>query len=139
VTIVGVVLIDLLAVAFLAWILGLVQQGRLYVGYGVILVATLVAVATVVSVPVLRAAVDAILQRLFGTAGPLVVAFSFVTLLLIYILTQVTIVSNRLATLVQDLAIRQADAATPRKSDAPEGNDQDTGRANTVITSNRLT
>lgn len=107
-TFAGVVALDVLAAAFVAWILILVSRGRLYVGYGVILVAAFAALGTIASVPGLRRSIHGLLERLFGPWGPLVVALSFVALLLVYILTQVTIVSNRLVTVVQDLAIREA-------------------------------
>ncbi|HET7294253.1 MAG TPA: hypothetical protein VFM88_17650 [Vicinamibacteria bacterium] len=111
----GGLVIDALALAFLIWVLNLVRIGRLYVGYGVILVALAAASAGVVSITPLRAATQAALARLFGAGGPLVVALCMLVLLLAYVLTQVTLLASRLATLVQELAIRHA-AEPPRSS-----------------------
>lgn len=120
-TLAGILLIDLVIVAFVAWILRLVYRNRLYVGYGVLLVAALTGLGVVASVPALRQALDGALSWLFGPAGPLVVSLTVLTLLLVYVFTQVTILSNRLVTLVQDLAIREADA--PGKDGPPRGDE----------------
>jgi hypothetical protein len=104
----GILVLDALGVALLLWLLDLVRRGRLYVGYGVIFVLGVSGACLVLSVSPLRSAADRALSQLFPSAGPLVVGLAAVMLLLIYILTQVTIISNRLADVVQELAIREA-------------------------------
>jgi len=120
-TLAGTLVLDLLALGFLLWVLNLVRIGRLYVGYGVILVLLIGASAGVVSVAPLRSSMDAALARLFGAGGPLVLALCFLVLLVAYVLTQVTLLANRLATLVQELAIRNADEAVRKPSSRPTG------------------
>ncbi len=104
----GIVAIDLGCLLLLAWVLNLVRLGRLYVGYGALFVGLLAFSAGAVSVPPLERAVTAGLRLFFPSGGVTVLGFAFVLLLLIYILTQMTILSNRLAEVVQDLAITRA-------------------------------
>ena len=104
----GVVAVDLACLVLLAWVLNLVRLGRLYVGYGALFVALLAVCAATVSVPPLEQAVTVGLSIFFPSGGVTVLGFAFVVLLLIYILTQMTILSNRLSAVVQDLAIAQA-------------------------------
>ena len=104
----GVVAVDLGCLVLLAWVLNLVRLGRLYVGYGALFVALLALSAAAVSVPPLERAVTAGLQIFFPGGGVTVLGFAFVVLLLIYILTQMTILANRLSAVVQDLAITRA-------------------------------
>jgi hypothetical protein len=107
-TLAGIVLLDALGVALLIWILELVRRGRLYVGYGVIFILGTSATCLVLSAPPLHAIASAQLARLFPNHGLLVVGLAAVALLLIYIFAQLTVLSNRLAAVVQELAIREA-------------------------------
>jgi hypothetical protein len=115
----GVVLVDLASVAILFWILNLVRRDRLYVGYGVLFVGVLLATMVAVSVPPLTRLLSAGLAVFFPAGGPAVLGFAFVLLLLVYILTQTSILSNRVAALVQDLALSQA-RARPGSDSKPE-------------------
>lgn len=113
----GVVVLDLLALALLVWVLNLVRLGRLYVGYGALFVATLAFVAVAASVPPLARLLESGLERLFPSAGATLLGFAFVLCLLVYILTQMTILSNRLSSLVQEIALSRAEDP----QDAPRG------------------
>ena len=107
-TVVGVVVFDVFNLAVLLWLLDSVRRGRLYVGYGGILIALLVGVVSTVSVPALRSTAAAALSTLFPAAPVPVVGFALVALLLIYVLGQLTILSNRLAQVIQELALKEA-------------------------------
>jgi hypothetical protein len=104
----GVLLALLLAFVLLVWVLNLVRLGRLYVGYGALFVAVLLFSAAAVSIPPLTRLLGAGLRFFFPAGGAVVVGFAFVLFLLIYILTQMTILSNRLSALVQELALARA-------------------------------
>jgi uncharacterized protein DUF2304 len=108
VTVAGVVVFDVFGLAVLLWLLDSVRRGRLYVGYGVILIGLLVGVVSAVSVPALRSAAAEELSALFPAAPVAVVGFALVALLLIYVLGQLTILSNRLAQVIQELALKEA-------------------------------
>jgi hypothetical protein len=111
-----------IAGALVAWIFNLVRQDRLYVGYGVIFGIAITTAAVMVGLPpifgegaMLRAHVE----------GFIVGASAFVVLILVYTLSQVTLWSNRLTALTQELAIRQAerplgqDSAPAQRSEPP--------------------
>ncbi len=107
-TVAGIVVFDVFSLAVLLWLLDSVRRGRLYVGYGVLLIGLLVAVVSTVSVPALSSGAQAALSRLFPAAPVAVVGFALVALLLIYVLGQLTILSNRVAEVVKELALAGA-------------------------------
>lgn len=104
---------ELLIVAAVAalislWILDLVRRERLYPGYGIVLILTIGGATVLAVIPAVRAAATEILGA--GDPGTtlILLALLFITSLIAYVLSQITIVSNRLTTLVQELAIREA-------------------------------
>ena len=104
----GVLVLDLMGIILLIWVLDLVRRGQLYVGYGVmVVVATLMTIVTL-SFPGLLALVTRLVGAVFPASAFTLLALGFIILLLVYILTQLTIISNRLAQLVQELAIQRA-------------------------------
>ena len=116
-TVAGVVVFDVFSLAVLLWLLDSVRRGRLYVGYGVILIGMLVGIVSTVSVPALRTVAAEELSTLFPTAPVAVVGFALVALLLIYVLGQLTILSNRLSQVIQELALREARQYPSHRSD----------------------
>jgi hypothetical protein len=90
------------------WVLNLIRGGRLYVGYGV---------ALIVGVPMACAiTLAAWPDRTTGEAGGLPVAAILLAgllaggFILAYVFSQLTIVANRVAQVVQELAIERAGA-----------------------------
>jgi hypothetical protein len=103
--ILGTFFLDIVAVAVLIWVLDLTRRGRLYVGYGVIFVVAIVGAMIVISVPPLLEFVTNWLDALSPVPGFTLLVFGFTLVMLVYILTQTTVISNRLAEVVQELAI----------------------------------
>lgn len=109
----GVLLIDAIGVLTIVWLFQLVRRDRLYVGYGVIFVLVIAAGLILLSFPAARGPL-AWLGDLASQAPALVaLGLAFVTLMLIYVLSQMTQVSNRLTRLTQELAIRDALESKP--------------------------
>jgi len=108
VTIQGTILLDLIGFVLLLWILDQVRRDRLYVGYGVIFVLTVLGAILILSVPPLLALVTKLLGAVFPVSALTLLALCFMVFMLVYVLTQVTLLSNRLATVTQQLAIQQA-------------------------------
>jgi hypothetical protein len=118
----GRLLLLVAGLAMLAWMVHLARVGRLYAGYAIIFIAGLLGFVTLALVPGLPSSLAARLELLFPGLGVLVPALGAVFLLFVYVLTQVTILSNRVAALVQELAIERARTsraahAEPRPSD----------------------
>jgi hypothetical protein len=109
-TLQGILVLNLIAVALLVWVLNLVRHGRLYVGYGVIFVAATIGTMLLLTVPWLQMTVTRLIGAVFPASALTLLALCFIVLMLLYILTQITIVSNRLSKLVQQLAIERARA-----------------------------
>jgi hypothetical protein len=119
-TIQGIIVLNLIGIGLLFWVLHLVRLGRLYVGYGVIFILTILMTIVLLSVPGLLTIVTHMVGAVFPASALTLLALCFIVLLLVYVLTQVTIISNRLAVLAQELAIRQASEDAKRR----EGNSQ---------------
>ncbi len=102
----GIVAGTVVGLALLLWVVTLVRQDRLYAGYGVIFVfGTLAAMAVLLVPPLLRLATEASVALLPAPSlglGALVI-FTF---LIVYVFVQISILSNRVMTLTQELAIR---------------------------------
>lgn len=102
----GVLVISLIVLGLLVWVLNLVRSGRLYVGYGVIFVVGFLVILVTVAVPRLLYGLTALVGAIFPASALTLIALACFTLMFIYVLSQLTILSNRLAILTQELAIR---------------------------------
>ncbi len=119
-TTLGTLVLILAAALMGGWILDLIRRGRLYVGYGIVLLALIVMVVVVAVVPLARDLAHALLVRLFPSEPVAVVGLTALLLLLIYLLHQLSVLSDRVATLTQELAIRGA---------SPKAEERESGRA----------
>jgi hypothetical protein len=125
----GIFLLDLLGIALSAWIFNLIRRDKLYVGYGTILLISIAAIMVGVSLAPLRALGESILEIFFPASALTLAAFGYLFLMLIYVLTQITILSDRLAEFVQDAAIREAHlkSVSRAKALAPTDISQESG------------
>jgi hypothetical protein len=115
----GIFLLDLISVIYILWNISLVRQGRLYVGYSVIFIVLILLTMITITITPLLEFVTRLVGAIFPASALTLLALAFIVLLLIYILTQTTILSNRIAALVQELAIRQAGEQAPKNTDGP--------------------
>jgi hypothetical protein len=115
-TLQGIVVLNLIAVALLLWVANLVRRGALYAGYGVIFILVTLSVMIVLSIPQLLSLLVRLVGAVFPVSALTLLALCFIVFMLVYILTQVTVLSNRLATLTQGLAIQQAKEQAERKA-----------------------
>ena len=104
----AVLVLDLMGLFFLIWILNLVRHGRLYVGYGVIFIVAILGTMVTLSVPQLLLGVTHLVGAIFPASALTLLALGFIVLMLLYVLSQLTLVSNRLAVLIQELAIERS-------------------------------
>jgi hypothetical protein len=107
-TVQGILIINIMGIALLFWVSNLVRKGRLYVGYGVIMILAILGIQIIVSVPRLLFLLTHLVGAVFPVSALTMMALGFIVMMLVYILTQLTIISNRLAALTQALAIEQA-------------------------------
>jgi uncharacterized membrane protein YcjF (UPF0283 family) len=105
---VDVLLVDVAGVLLIVWLFNLIRRGRLYVGYGAIFVLVTAAGLVALSIPALLQRFNRLGTLLYSAAGLVVLAIAFVLLMLIYILSQLTQLSNRVTLLAQELALRRA-------------------------------
>ncbi len=104
----GIILLILVGLVLIIWILDLVRRDRLYVGYGAVFIIPIVCIILVLSIPQLLNSITRLIGAIYPASALTLLALCFIVFMLVYILTQVTIVSNRLAVVVQELAIQRA-------------------------------
>ena len=111
--------IVLVALLLTGWVFNLVRQGRLYVGYGVLVVLAIAGGTTALVLAPLRHRAEFAFGALFSTVVIAAGLSTMAIVALIYVLTQLTIISNRVAELTQQLAILEA-----RRGEQPPGSRQ---------------
>ena len=104
----GIVLLDVVGLLLLVWVLNLVRRDRLYVGYGVIFVLAILVFLPLVSIHKFQTLVTRWVDIFFPASGLSLLALCFTVFMFVYILSQTTLLANRLARLVQNLAIERA-------------------------------
>ena len=119
----GSLALALAGLVFASWILDRVRRGRLYVGYGVVMLGLVSSIVVVCVVPMIRRTALAFLGRLFPSEPVAVVGLGAVLLLLVYLLEQIAVLSDRVATLTQELAMRGGSPDTP-----PQDSRREAGR-----------
>jgi hypothetical protein len=107
-TVQGILIINIIGIMLLFWVSNLVRKGRLYVGYGVIMILAILGIQIIVSVPRLLFLITHLVGAVFPVSALTMMALGFIVVMIIYVLTQLTIISNRLAMLTQALAIERA-------------------------------
>jgi hypothetical protein len=104
----GIAAATAIGVAFLFWVVNLIRQDRLYAGYGVIFVFGTIATMAVLVVPPLLRVVTAASVALLPVPSLSLIAIVILTLLVVYVFIQISVLSNRVMKLTQELAIRNA-------------------------------
>jgi len=102
----GIVTGIFIGCALLVWVIDLVRRDRLYAGYGVIFVLGTILAMTVLIVPPLLRAATAASTALLPVPSLSLVALVILTFLMVYVFVQISILSNRVMRLTQELAIR---------------------------------
>lgn len=97
-----------IGMVMLLWVVALIRSDKLYVGYGVIFVLGTVAALTIIVVPSLLAAATALSAVLLPQASLGAPAIVILTFLMVYVFTQISVLSNRVTKLTQELALRNA-------------------------------
>lgn len=115
------IVVLLFGLALVLWVLNLVRRDRLYVGYGVFLILCFSGAVAIMAVPQLLTLLTRVLGGVSRAEALILVTFAFVLFMLIYTLSQVTIVSNRVAALVQALAVERAEGETTRGAEEAAG------------------
>ena len=114
----GIVAAMAIGLLLLVWVITLIRQDRLYAGYGVIfIVGTLAAITVLVVPPLLRFATETSVA-LMPVPSLSLVAIVLLTFLVVYVFIQISVLSNRVMRLTQELAIRRAerDPANPNSA-----------------------
>lgn len=115
-TLLGAVVLVVAALSASLWVLDLVRRGRLYVGYGIVVLALTAAATCMAVLPWPQRAATSLMDALFTSEPVAAIGISGIMVLLVYVLNQLSVLSDRVATLTQELAIRHA-SNQPHKPD----------------------
>jgi hypothetical protein len=121
----GILVLCLMGIALLLWILDLVRSGRLYVGYAAIFVVAIAATILTLLFPPVLATVSSVVGANLPASALTLLALGFIVVMLVYVFTQITVISNRLTAVVQELAIRGALEARGGASRGHDGRNAD--------------
>lgn len=116
-TLQGTIVIDLLGLALVAVIVGALRRQRLYVGYAVIWLASILGLMILVSFPPLLSLLTRAVGALFPVSALSLVAFAFIFLVLIYLSVQLSILSTRLTEVARYVATRELESRGSRGDD----------------------
>jgi hypothetical protein len=116
VTAAGIVTGIAIGCALLLWVVHLIRQDRLYAGYGVIFVVGTIGAMAVIAVPPLLRLATAASVALLPVPSLSLVALVILTFLMVYVFVQISVLSNRVMRLTQELAIR-----SPQQQQSVEG------------------
>ena len=111
-TFTGLTLAVAIGVLLLFWVVNLIRDDQLYVGYGVIFVLGTGAAIIILLVPPLLDALTRASVALLAVPSLSIVPLVIFTFLMVYVLTQITVLSNRVMRLTQELAIRNSREAS---------------------------
>ena len=112
----GSLVLSLIGIAYLLWIVNLTRKGKLYVGYSVIWVVWIILGILVVGIPPLLDLVTDVTGALFPASALSVLAFGLIFAMQIYLLSQLSILSHRIASIAQHIAITEAQQHAQNRS-----------------------
>ena len=117
-TFAGLTVAVAIGLLLLGWVVNLIRDDRLYVGYGVIFVLGTSVAIVMLLVPPFLEAVTRVSTELLAVPSLSVVPLALFTFLMVYVFIQITILSNRVMRLTQELAIRNSHGTTSAGSPA---------------------
>jgi len=115
----GVLVFVAIGFALLLWVVALIRQDRLYAGYGVIFIVGTIGAIIVLAIPPLLRLATAASVALMPVPSLSLVAIVLLTFLVVYVFIQISVLSNRVMRLTQELAIRRAERDQTVDRDAP--------------------
>ncbi len=118
----GILVVDLLGVAFILGIVNLVRVRRLHAGFAILWLSACLAVIVLVSIPPLLRFVTRTVGALFPASALSLIAFAFVFAVLILFSVQLSGLIDRQARLVQTFALFQLE-----HREAPDDSGDDAG------------
>lgn len=107
-TALGVIVAIVVGVSVLAWIVALLRSSRLYVGYGAIFIGAVCGALVVLSVPMLNGVFSAASSAILSVPALMVIPVVLLSILMVYVFVQISVLANRVTRLTQELAIRDA-------------------------------
>ena len=103
----GIVLIDIVGLAFIILILNLVRTKKLHIGYAVLWFLAVSGLMIIISVPPFLSGLPRVVGATFPASALSLIAFIFIFLVLIFFSVQLSAISARQVELVQAFALRE--------------------------------
>ena len=103
----GIILINLLGLGLLVFIVNLVRTDKLYVGYALVWLFSVVGLMVIVTVEPLLELVTRVVGALFPVSALSLLAFLFIFLVLVSFSVQLTSISNKQIELIQAYTMKE--------------------------------
>jgi hypothetical protein len=103
----GTIVVILIGIAYLLWIVSLVRRGRLHVSYAVLYVLAALVTMPIIAIPPLLQFVTDTMGAIFPVSALSLLAFGVLFATQIYLLSQLSILSKRIALIAQHIAIQE--------------------------------
>lgn len=113
----GIVFIDTVGIGLIILILQLVRTHKLYVGYALIWLLSVVGLMTIVSFPPLLMLVTRAVGAMFPASALSLLAFMFIFLVLVFMSVKLSILSTRQTELMQTLALNELSTQEQKSQD----------------------
>jgi hypothetical protein len=120
-TLQGIIIIDIVALLFMAGVLLLLRAGMIYAGYAALWICSTLGVAVLVSVPPLLAGFTSAVGAIFPVSALTLLAFIFIVVVLVLFSIKLTQLHERQTAIIQVLSLRALDEKerqTSAESDA---------------------
>jgi hypothetical protein len=125
-TLQGIIIIDIVALLFMAGVLLLLRAGMIYAGYAALWICSTLGVAVLVSVPPLLAAFTSAVGAVFPVSALTLLAFIFIVVVLVLFSIRLTQLHERQTAIIQVLSLRtlsEKESHTSAESDASRAPD----------------
>jgi hypothetical protein len=112
----GIIALWIFGLAYLLWIVNLSRRGRLYAGYATVWVVWIILGLLIVSIEPLLSLTTRLVGAVYSASALTLLAFVVLFALQIYLLSQLSIISRRVALLSQYVAIEKSERASPNSA-----------------------
>jgi hypothetical protein len=105
----GIVVLWVCGLAYLLWIVNLSRRGRLYAGYAIVWVVWIILGLLLISIEPLLSLITRLTGAVYSASALTLLAFVVLFALQLYLLSQLSIISRRVALLSQYVAIEKSE------------------------------
>jgi hypothetical protein len=104
----GVLVLSMIGIVYLVWITRLIRRGKLHISYGVVWIVWIVLGVAIVAIQPLLQLVTTLVGAVYPASALALLAFGLLFAMQVYLLTQITILNQRIVAIAEHLAVTEA-------------------------------